>query len=530
MLGPMANTLLDMHRLQEFVRLHRKGLGARQVAKLLKLGPNTERAYRRALADKGLLEGDAEQLPSLEALQEAVAKPKPAPLGSSIEERYLERIERLWKKGARPAAIYTRLKLEEPEFVGSPSSVKRFCARLKREQGPRAEEVAIVVPPVQGEAQVDFGDVVKFFDAQTGKERRTYAFVLTMSGSGRLFTRLVHDQRIETWIALHVEAFTELGCVPTSIVPDNLKSAVIKAAFGCTDTPELNRSYRELARHFGFVIDPTPAYSPNKKGRMENGVGYVKRSWLRTQEDVDFARAQESLAQWTKLANERVLERLDIRACEAFEDERKAMLPLPTAAYVAVVWAKAKVHRDSHICFRRHLYSVPWRLIGKQVDVRATAKTVEVYFESTRVATHTRTRGRYCSTNEHHLPDKRAALRHRSREYWERSAAELHPLALELVRHVFDSDHELSQLRQVQAMVTLLQAHPLARVESSCRRALFFGVTKYTALRDMLRNADDLKPCPAVVVPASSAQVMFRFARNTAEILNQPLEHESEPH
>ena len=77
-----------------------------------------------------------------------------------------------------------------------------------------------------------------------------------------MFVHIVFDQKLDTWLSLHVEAFTEWRAVPKVIVPDDLKAAVIRAAFGVRSEPEVNRSYRELARHFGFKIDPTPAYDP----------------------------------------------------------------------------------------------------------------------------------------------------------------------------------------------------------------------------------------------------------------------------
>ncbi len=519
-----------MHRLQELVRLHRQGHGPRRIAELLGMGPNTERRYRELLEPHGVLDGDPAELPTVEELRALVGKPDVPPSAASSVEPFLAKITKLWEGGAGPTAIYGRLKLDDSDFEGSVSAVKRMCVRLRRERGPREDEVVIPVEPVLGEAQVDFGEVGRFFDAASGRIRRTYVFVMTLSGSGRVFARLVHDQKIETWLGLHMAAFRELGSVPRTIVPDNLKSAVTKAAFGCSDVPHLNRSYRELARHYGFVVDPTPPFAPKKKGRVEASVKYIKRSWAATLDEVDFEAAKLDLQRWVnEHANQRVLRRTGDKACDYFDDiERGEMLPLPAEKYAPVVWAKAKVHRDSHISFRKRVYSVPWRLVGRQVSVRATPTSVEIYWEETRVATHVREHNKYRVTDDNHLPDRRVALRHRSRDYWEKRAAQLGPSALDLVKAVFDSDHELSQLRQVQGIVTLLEQYPPSRIESACRRALFFGLTKYRGLKQMLNNADDLLPLPQVAV-TSETTGGYRHARSVAEMLEQPLEHTDDP-
>lgn len=126
-------------------------------------------------------------------------------------------------------------------------------------------------------------------------------FVLVLGHSRHQVCRVVFDQKIDTWLRLHVEAFEELGGVPKVLVPDNLKAAVIRAAFGVGGDAILNRSYRELARHYGFKIDPTPPRSPEKKGKVESGVKYVKHNFFgvrRDQQDVVTLRAD--LARWVR--------------------------------------------------------------------------------------------------------------------------------------------------------------------------------------------------------------------------------------
>jgi hypothetical protein len=381
-----------------------------------------------------------------------------------------------------------------------------------------------VVIPVEtdpGEvAQVDFGYAGRLWDPDTGRLRKTWVFVLVLGYSRHMVARLVFDQRTETWLRLHVEAFAELGGVPRTLVPDNLKAAVIRAAFGVDGPTGLNRSYQELARHYGFAVDPTPRADPKKKGKVESGVKYVKRNILRGRdgEDVGLVRAQ--LARWvTEIAGQRTHGTTSLHPLELFEQhERSHLMPLPTVRFEPVVWKQAKIHRDSHFIFERRLYSVPWRLIGQSIWVRATPSTVMAYADDERVATHSRTGPRHRSTLDQHLPEHRVALRHRSREYWEQRAAKLGPEVAEYIREVFDADDVLSQLRRVQAIVTHLEGFPPHRAVAACRRARFFANYSYQGIRNILKRALDLQPLPGDGQVEMSWSSPPRFARDLHEL------------
>ncbi len=275
----MSAERTDMHRLQEMVRLHRMGVGARRACRLLKMGRNTERRYRLALAKAGLLAGAPDELPSLEILKAAVEREvsfsRPAQQVSTAEP-YAEEIKACWKGGARPKAIYDKLRLDHPDLGVSYSAVKRYCRRLAREEGIKPEDVVIPVETDPGDVlQVDFGYAGKRYDPATGKIRKSWIFVAVLGYSRHMVCRLVFDQKVETWLRLHVETFEELGGVSATVVPDNLKAAVIRSAFGVDGPTELNRSYRELARHYGFKIDPTPPRSPAKKGYASHCTSFV---------------------------------------------------------------------------------------------------------------------------------------------------------------------------------------------------------------------------------------------------------------
>ena len=180
----------DMHRLQELVRLHRMGTGAREVARLLELSPNTERSWRLALAAAGLLAGSPDALPSLEALAKALP-PKLPPQQTSTAEGVTELVAGLLEKGAGPRAIHDHLRLAQPERTVSYWAIKRLCRRLSAASGPKATDVAIPVETEPGSvAQVDFGYVGLLFDPASQKLRRAWVFVMVLGYSRHQFARI----------------------------------------------------------------------------------------------------------------------------------------------------------------------------------------------------------------------------------------------------------------------------------------------------------------------------------------------------
>jgi hypothetical protein len=490
-----------MHRLQEVIRLHRLGKSSRRIARHLSMGRDTIRGYMAQLAAAGLLDGPVEALPELDVLAAAVEAPTTAsapPIASTVD-RWRDDIVRMLEKGAGPTAIHDHLRVNEPDYAGSLSAIKRLCLRLATDGGPKATDVAIRVETEPGHiAQVDFGYAGKRYDPERGVMRKTWVFVMTLGFSRRSFCALAFDQTIQTWIKLHIEAFEYFGGVPRVIVPDNLKAAVIRAAFGVDDDPVIQRSYRELARYYGFQIDPTPPRSPEKKGKVEAEVRYVKGNFLRTWESIDIHQDQTALRRWMKeVADQRAHGTTGRAPVELFDErERAALLALPKTRYEIVLWKRAVLHTDAHVQIDGAFYSAPWKLMHQELWVRCTAHSIAIYHKDAHLVTHTRTRRGERRTIEAHLPDHRRDLRERSREHWIERAGRMGGDVTRLVEAVFAEDDVLTQLRRVQAIVTHLESFPGERARAAARRALHFGCRDYASLKNILKQGLDLAPLP----------------------------------
>jgi transposase len=451
------------------------GTGAREVARVLTMSPNTEREYRLALAAEGLLDGVVDDVPSLEVLRAAVDRRLPTtapPQMVSSVDALREKIVGLAEKGLKPQGIYDRLRLDDASFEASFWAVRALWRKWRKARGVRAEDVAIPVETAAGEvAQVDFGYVGRLYDAARGQLRKAWVFVMVLGFSRRMVARICFDQKIETWLRVHVEAFAELGGAPATNVPDNLKAAVVRAAFGVDGAASLNRSYRELARHHAIKIDPAPIYAPKKKGKVESGVKYVKGNFFAGRDGHDADDTKRELQRWVdEIANRRVHGTTHRRPADLFTEEHAALRPLPARRYELVVWHKARVHQDSHVAFDKRLYSVPWRLIKQEVWLRVSPSSVDVYADDVRVAMHERRGRNVRSTCDEHLPTERAPWRHRHRAYWEERADKIAPEVGAYIREVFDSDDVLSMLRTAQAIVAHLERFPVERAIATCAR------------------------------------------------------------
>jgi len=453
------------------------------------------------------------------------------PQHKSSVERWRARIELLIADGATPTAIYDRLRTEDSGFAGSLSAIKRLYASVRRVEGVRPQDITIPVDTQPGKvAQVDFGSVGKLWDPRQKRLRKAYIFIMVLGHSRHQFCRFVFDQQLETWLGLHVEGFKWFGGVPEVMVPDNLKAAVVRAAFDVKTEPVLNRSYRELARHFGFKIDPTPAYSPEKKGKVEAGVRYFKGNFMKTigaERDLDVLNAMA--ARWVlEVAGKRLHGTTHRKPLEHFEaTERDLLRALPDKKWEPSWWREPTIHRDCCGLVEHARYSVPWRLVGKKLLARVTTKSVELYWEDTRVATHERQPPGGRSLHPDHLPPERGEYRQRERGYWVERAEQLGEDVHRYVQEVFDSDDVLSQLTKATSIIRHLETFPRERANAACRRASYYGSYSYAAIKSILRKGLDLEPLPQVVVPDSALEVP-RFARNVQELLDfTPKDHDA---
>lgn len=495
--------------IREMLRCLQKGQSDRAVAKAMKVNRKTVGRYRAWAIGQGLLE---EPLPSLGDLQrlldETMASSSP-PQNTSTVEAYRELVVKLRKQKVEIAAIYERLK--EREYTGSYSSVYRFVRNLE----PKRPEVTVRVETPPGEeAQVDFGFAGMMFDPETGKLRKTWVFVMTLSWSRHQYIEFVFDQKVETWLRLHRNALAFFGGVPERIVPDNLKAAIVRA---CWDEPEAQQSYRECAEHYGFLIAPCRPRTPEHKGKVENGVRYVKRNFLGGREPTTNIQANQDGLTWVNTAaGRRVHGTTKEQPLARFETEKEALRPLPGIPYDMAVWKQVKVGRDCYINFDRAYYSVPFRLVGQQVWVRGGTHEVQVYTSDYKLqATHPRAlQPGQRSTHLDHLPPYKVPGLTITRDICRQQAAKIGPSTQEVVNRLLDHRPE-DRLRAAGRLLQLGERFSTDRLEAACARALRFDDAAYVTIKRILKQGLDQEDLPAVDAPPPAKA----FVRTASELV-----------
>jgi transposase len=501
--------------IHELVRLARAGESSASIARVLGLNRRTVIRYRGWATEHGLLTGELPEPAGLHQLLATTLPPVPPPQQISSVASYRGEIAQMRDRGMEIAAIRSRLE----ERHGHPVSYSAVWRLVQQLEPPTPEAVVRVEVRPGSEGQVDFGYAGITIDPRTGAERRTWLFVLVLSWSRHLYAELVFDQRVETWLLCHVHAFAAFGGAPARIVPDNLKAAIVRASFGGDALAQ--RSYRECAEHYGFLIDPTRPRTPEHKGKVEQGgVHYVTRQFLagRDPEPADALNAK--LRTWTReTAGQRIHGTTKERPLERFERiERATLLPLPRTPYDLATWKELRVYRDCYLSFEGSYYSVPHRLVGQQMWVRAGARTVQLYTADHQlVATHDRaTQPGQRQTQLDHFPQEKVAGLVLSRESVLLQAQAIGPATTAVVQELLDHRPE-DRLRSAHRLVRLDQTYGNGRLERACQRAQHFGETTYPAIKRILDAGLDAAPL-AEPSPTDTG-VRYTFVRQVTDFV-----------
>jgi transposase len=502
----------------ELLRLLRAGESERSIRHLLGYNRRTIRRYQAWAREQNLLTGPLPDAAHLTALLARTLPPAPPPQQISSVAAYQKEIGALRAQGVEVAAIRARL-TERHGIPISYSAVWRLVQHLE----PKTPEtfVRVEVPP-GSEAQVDFGYAGFFLDPASGVPRKAWLFVMVLSYSRHLYAEVVFDQRVETWLLCHAHAFAAFGGVPARIVLDNLKAAIVTA---CIHDPVVQRSYRDCATHYGFLIDPNPPRTPRLKGKVESGVHYVKRNFLAGRGVTSLTEGNAALQQWTvAVAGARVHGTTKQPPLALFRNvEQRALLPLPAVPYDLAIWKQVTLHRDCHVVFAGSFYSAPCRLVGQTLWLRAGVRTVQLYDTGhQRVATHDRAaQPGERKTILAHLPPAKVPGLVLTRESCQAQADALGPATAAIVRTLLAS-RPIDRLRTAGRIVQLAERYPAARVERACARAEYFGDTDYRVIRRILSEGREMEPLPtpaAAAPPALAASRSLTFVRQASEFV-----------
>jgi transposase len=350
---------------------------------------------------------------------------------------------------------------------------------------------------------VDYaGDGVPvLIDRRTGELRKAQIFVAVLGASSFTFAHASWTQTLPDWIDAHVRALEAIGGVPELIVPDNTKTAVVKA---CLYEPQVNRTYTEMAAHFGTAILPARPRKPRDKAKVEQAVLIVER-WLlgRLRHRIfhSLAEVNAALADLMHDLNEvRPLRRLGVTRRRLLEEiDRPALKLLPTTPYEYAEWKNCRVGIDYHVEVAHHYYSVPHRFLRAEVEARLTARTVEVFLRGERIAAHLRGGGNHKHTTlSEHMPSSHRRYAGWTLDRIRADARRIGPATAALCELILESrPHPEQGFRACLGIVRLSGSFGAQRLEAAAERALEIGAKTYGSVKSILDNSLDRRPATA---------------------------------
>ncbi len=422
-----------------------------------------------------------------EVITDPAAEPAPVPAvpptrspSASACEPYRELIELGLARGRNAVAIWQDL-VSEAGFTSGYQSVRRFVGKLRGAPIPQAHPVIVTAPGE--EAQVDYGTGPMVRDPQSGKYRRTRLFVLTLGYSRKSVRLLVFQSSSRTWAELHEKAFRRLGGVVRLIVLDNLREGVLVPDIY---DPTLNPLYRDMLAHYGAVGMPCRVQHPDRKGKVEAGVGHAQKTPLKGLRFESLEQAQAYLDRWeTHWADTRIHGTTKRQVAAMFAEEKPALQPLPLEPFRYYQYGQRTVHLDGCVEVEAAYYGAPPGWIGRLVNVQWDDLFVRLLDPRTGqlLREHVRQkRGRYRIKPEDY--PKRAplgTLQLLARA--ERAGTHIGALCQALHR----AEGELG-VRRILGVLALAKKFGLAAVEEACTAALELQVHEYRFVRRYLER------------------------------------------
>lgn len=481
---------------RDIVRLIDKGLSSRAVGRQLSISHNTVELLRTRLAATGLTQADLSVLDN-EAFAIRLGTARNSnPSGKIVPDWDVVR-EELSQRDMTLSLIWEEYRQANHEHLADCLCYSQFQKRYKAWLKTQRMSMRQFHKPGD-QLFVDFcGRTMPITNPETGEETPAQVFVGVLGGSSYTFAHAVPSQKIADWIACHVKAFEFFGGVPQQVVPDNLKSAVIK------HTPQeviTNAAYADCAEHYDVLINPARSRKPKDKSLAEVGVQIVQRWVLAPLRKRTFFSVEElnvEIAKRIELLNNKISKKYKQSRTQRFiELDLPALRPLPLHPYESVAWKyKVRVAEDYHVEYEGSFYSVPYQYRMHQVDLRATRSTVEVLLNRVRIASHVllATPGR--RTLEDHMPIQHLRQTEQDPDSLLEWAEGIGPNVLAWVRGNLqqrrDFANGVKSARNLRRWAREEQAHD--RLDGACAFALKIGVLTFNRLKSIITNRSDLR-------------------------------------
>jgi transposase len=437
---------------------------------------------------------------------------------ASTCEPFREAIELGLSQGRNAMGIWQDL-ISQTGFSGGYQTVKRFVRKLRGAQTPVA--CAVIDTAAGEEAQVDYGSGPMVRDPQTGKYRRTRLFVLTLGYSRKSVRLLTFRSSTRTWAELHEKAFRRLGGSPRAVVLDNLREGVLTPDIY---DPTLNPVFRDVLTHHGAVGLPCRIRHPDRKGKVESGVGHAQKTPLKGKRFESLEEAQAYLDHWeTHWADTRIHGTTKRQVAAMFAEEKPALLPLPLEPFRYYQFGDRTVHLDGCVEVDAAYYSAPPGWIGRSVKVQWDSLFVRLLDPKTG------------QLMREHVVQKRGRHRILEQDRSPRTPLRVHQLLWRtqqagahigtFCRALHDGQGQ-GAVRRIQGVLALAKQFGTPAVDKACSLALEMGVHEYRFVRHYLEH------CPSAPLSLQQVDPLIRKLVEYRDLIErktqEPPPHESD--
>jgi transposase len=497
----MPGQRLPMRKIRDVLRLRAGGMSKRKIAASLSIGATAAGDCARRARRAGL------SWPLPENLSDAALERLlyPPPLVATKDRRAQPDWAAIHRELRRPGVTLALLWEEHRGAYPDGYGYSRYCELYRAWEGRLSPTMR--QSHVAGERMfVDYaGTTLEVVDGTTGEVRDCQLFVAVLGASNYTFAEATFTQRLVDWIGSHVRAFAFFGGVTAQTVSDNLRSGVTKA---CFYEPAVNRTYAEMAHHYGTAVVPARPYRPKDKAKVEVAVQVATR-WiiakLRNRCFFSLAELNAAIRDLVTQLNDRVTRHLGASRRALFDEiERPALKALPVEPYLYAEWKECRVGLDHHVEIERHYYSVPHTLLRETVWARIAASTIEIFHRGNRVAAHIRSSSnRRHTTVPDHMPSSHRRYADWTPERIRRQAGEIGRNTAALVETIMrERSHPEQGFRAAVGIIRLVKSYGGDRLEAACGRALEIGARSFTSVNSILKNNLEAKrPAPAADGP-----------------------------
>jgi transposase len=493
----MATKRVSMRKIKEVLRLtHELKLSVRQISEATGVGKTAVSEYVNRAKVIGITWPIPPEIDDAE-LERRLFVPAGARDGMARALPDWAHVhEELKRRGVTLMILWEEHRAASPDGHG----YSRFC-ELYGEWRKRLSPVMRQTHAAGDKLFVDWaGDTIDIVDPHTGEVHEAHLFVAVLGASSYTYAVARWTETLPDWIGAHVNALDFIGGVMKAAVPDNLKAGITKPS---RYEPGINRTYQDLADHYGFVVLPARVRKPRDKAKVEAAVGIVSRYLLGRLRNRTFFSLDElnaAVVECVTVINAKVMKRINQSRNELFASiDQPVLKALPTERYQFAEWKRCTVAPDYHVEVDDHYYSVSYKLLRETVDARFTTATVELFHNGSRIASHPRSHVKHKhSTTPEHMPSSHRRYAEWTPQRMLRDAAKIGPATTALFEAIMKAKpHPEQGFRSCLGIVGLVKGYGPERVEAAAKRGNDIGATTYGSIRSILENGLDKAHAPS---------------------------------